>query len=90
MLVVTEAALEHLADLLERRRAGAEVGVRVVAGERGWAMRLDRGVRGDETIAHAGRTVLVLGSREAEALAESTLDVEQARGGRRLVLRAPG
>jgi hypothetical protein len=49
-------------------------------------MQMDNERPGDETFAHEGRTVLLLDSEVSDALAERTLDVEDAAEGPRLAL----
>ena len=86
MLNVTPAASEYLNGILVRAKAPSEAAVRI--GHKkdgaGLATTIDRERDGDQHFDCEGRTVLVLDSEIANALADQTLDVEQEA--QRLVL----
>lgn len=85
MLTVTEAAGEHLAELLTKQGAPEEVAVRFVREEQGVSLRPDSEKPGDATYEHGGRTILLLDNDAAELLADHTLELQ----GDQLALHAP-
>jgi Fe-S cluster assembly iron-binding protein IscA len=86
MLTLTEAAGEHLTQVLDNSKAPEQIAVRLVAGENGLAMAADQPKPEDTTFDHNGRTVLVLDQQVAQALDARTLDVEETDKGRTLTL----
>ena len=86
MLTVTEAACEHLAELLKAHDAPEGTAIRFVNEGQGIALQHDSEREGDTTFEHDGRTVLLLGTQMAELLAEAKLDIEDAK----LCLLQPG
>lgn len=85
-MVITEAAGEHLVELLDRSGADATLAVRVVVGDDEWELCLDRASSDDETFDHGGRTILVLDPEVAVLLEEVTLEVRETERGRSLVM----
>jgi hypothetical protein len=61
--------------------------MRFLRKRRGWKLRPDKPGPEDITFAHEGRTVLVLGPRVAQRLADRTLDARDTPVGPRLHLR---
>lgn len=86
-MILTNQAFELLASVLDRAETDDSVAIRLVPGQKGWAIRLDRFGAEDETFDYEGRTVLIIDAEVAERLEESTLDVGEGGEGPRLVLR---
>jgi len=84
MLVLTEAAGDYLAKLLEETRAPREAAIRIVEERGDLKSRVDEPREGDETFNHSGRKVLVLDPKVSKALANSKLDIEEAERGLKL------
>ena len=85
MLVVTEAARAHLAQMLGQEGVPEAAAVRLVREADGVTLQSDAERQGDQTFEHGGRTVLVLDAQISELLSESTLDIEESK----LTLRHP-
>jgi Fe-S cluster assembly iron-binding protein IscA len=86
MLAVTDAASEHIANLLDNRETETDAVVRLVVQDEGLTMVLDSANPDDVTYDHLGRTVLVMKPDLAEQLDGKTLQVEQSEGDARLTL----
>jgi Fe-S cluster assembly iron-binding protein IscA len=86
MFTITEAAGEHLTALLANAKAPEETAIRFALEDNTLAPKLDTAQPGDETFAHAGRTVLVLDPDALQVVADSTLDVRPTDEGPKLVL----
>jgi Fe-S cluster assembly iron-binding protein IscA len=86
MLTVTDAAAEHLNELLDQADAPQEAGVRFVPGDKGVNLKLDHPSEADTTFDHNGRTVLMLDNRLSKALAGRTLDVKDTDKGQSLTI----
>ena len=87
MFTITDAAGEHLTALLENAKAPEETAIRFALEGNTLAPKLDTAHPGDETFAHAGRTVLVLDPDALQVIADGTLDVQPTEEGPKLVLR---
>jgi Fe-S cluster assembly iron-binding protein IscA len=87
MLTVTQAASEHLAEMLDGANAPDEVAVRFVVEGNDLILRLDTARPGDATFDHEGRTVLLLEDGVSGLLDDSKLDVEDSDAGRKLTLQ---
>ena len=85
-MVITEAAGQHLVELLDRSGADEHLAVRLVVEDDDWDMCLDRASPDDETFDHAGRTVLLLDPQLAILLEDVTLEVRDTTRGRSLVM----
>jgi Fe-S cluster assembly iron-binding protein IscA len=87
MLNLTQAAGSHLAEVLGQANASDEASLRLL--EEGGSLKLaiDRPTPEDTTLDHEGKTVLVIDTRVAAALDQSTLDVTQTPEGPRFVLK---
>ncbi len=81
MFILTDAAREHLSELLDQAQAPEGAAARVVIEDEGLTLSIDHPQEGDETFEHEGRTVLLLAPQVAEALDGQTLDVEQGEDG---------
>jgi Fe-S cluster assembly iron-binding protein IscA len=86
MLSMTDAAGAQLTEMLTKSNAPEGVAVRVVVKENSLALGLDNTRPGDETIDHAGKTVLLLDEQISTLLTGRTLDVEETEEGTKLVL----
>lgn len=88
MLTVTEAACAFLAQLIDKTTTANDAMVRIVPATQGdLTLQFDTLRPDDTTFEHEGRTVLVLDPPIAQRLIESTLDVQDADDGSKLVLR---
>jgi len=87
MLTVTDAAAEHLSEMLEEAKAPDDTAIRFVPGKAGLEMKLDKPIPADTTFDHDGRTVLMVSQKVAERLGEQTLDVEPAPDGKGKLLK---
>lgn len=87
MLMVTESAGAHLAQVLVNANAADEKAVRFVSEEDRLVPKLDTKRPGDMAFDYDGKTVLVLDTHIADALANRTLDVTDTNAGPRLYLR---
>jgi hypothetical protein len=87
MLIVTKCALERLSRRLAGKKAAAHVALRFTRWEGGWKLGPDQERPGDVTFAHAGRSVLLLDERAAEAMANLMLVVRKTDVGPRFRLR---
>jgi hypothetical protein len=81
MLILTKAAKQHLASVLDSSGAEDDISVRMVLNRGAWLIALDREAPDDETFDYQGRTVLLLAQSEAKALERKTLDVYEADEG---------
>jgi len=81
MLKVTQAAGDHLAQILGDPSTPQDVAVRLFLDDRRIGMRLDQERPGDAKITHAGRIILLLDEEIAEVLTGNTLDVEPSEEG---------
>jgi hypothetical protein len=86
MFTITDAAGERPTALLAHANAPEETAIRFGLEGNKLAPKLDTAQPGDETFAHAGRTVLVLDPDVLQAVADSTLDVRPTEQGPKLVL----
>jgi Fe-S cluster assembly iron-binding protein IscA len=88
MLTVTEAAGARLAQLLDQADPPEGAVIRLVLGTAGkLALQFAHRNPDDTTFEHDSRTVLVYGAQIASMLVDSTLDVQNADAGPKLVLR---
>jgi Fe-S cluster assembly iron-binding protein IscA len=87
MVTVTDAAGAHMAQLLEQIDAKEDVVIRLVLDERDIMPTMDQPRVGDTAFSYKGKTVLVLDALVAEAMADHTLDIEEAEDGSKIVLR---
>jgi hypothetical protein len=87
MFTITDVAGDYLTELLENAPASAGTAVRFVVEDNTRTPKLDTAHPGETTFDHEGRTVLVLASSVAQAIADSTLDVQATDEGPQLVLR---
>ncbi|MHC5023233.1 MAG: hypothetical protein ACYTGG_04895 [Planctomycetota bacterium] len=86
MFTVTDAAAEHLSDLLEQAEAPADVAVRFVLSDEGLGLELDNEKPGDATFNHETRVVLLLDEMIVALLDNRTLDLEDDEDGAALTL----
>lgn len=86
MLTVTDAARDHLSQLLSRTEHPEGTTVRVVPGQQGLELALDAPREGDATFEHDGEVVLTIDTQLSEMLEDKTLDIEQTDGGPQLKL----
>ena len=84
MINLTDAASEHLANLLEESDVPDENAVRLVMGAEGLSLATDEPGEADTKFDHNGKTVLVLDAQVTEALGDRTLDVEDTENGKAL------
>jgi Fe-S cluster assembly iron-binding protein IscA len=81
MLTLTDAATEHIANLLDETDTPDDTAIRLVASEEGLAMVADNAKPEDTTFDHDGKTVLVMDQQVADALDGRTLDVAETDEG---------
>jgi hypothetical protein len=86
MFTITYVAGDYLTELLDTANASEETAVRFVVENNTLTPKLDTARPGDAAFDHEGRTVLVLDSSVAQAMADSTLDVQATDEGPQLVL----
>lgn len=86
MLKVTDEARNHLAELLERAQAPEDAAIRLVPGQQGLELKLDREQPGDTAFEKQEQTVLLVGESIATHLDEATLDIEKTDEGPRLAI----
>jgi hypothetical protein len=79
-------ARNRLASKLAGKKVGDDVAIRVTRKAGSWKLRLGRARPADTTIIHEGRTVLLLGKLESQAMSDMTLDVKETETGPRLTL----
>ena len=87
MFSMTEAAGARLAGFLERDEAPEDAVLRLEREEGELTLRHGHAHPGDSTLAHEGRTVLVVHDELYQELADNTLDVEDTDEGPRFHLR---
>jgi Fe-S cluster assembly iron-binding protein IscA len=88
MLTITEAAGTYLTQILHNAEPPQNATIRMVPVQTGnLALQFDSTRPGDTTFDHNGKTVLILDEQVAQTLVNSTLDVQQADQGAKLVLR---
>lgn len=86
MMTLTEAAGEHLAEILGNSDVPESVAVRFVCKESEISLSLDNQKPGDATFEHQGKTVLLLDQHAAEYLDGATVDTEHTDAGAKLFL----
>jgi Fe-S cluster assembly iron-binding protein IscA len=87
MVTVTDAAGAHLAQLLSQVEAQQDVVIRLVIDERDIMPTMDQPRVGDTAFSYKGKTVLVLDAFVVQAMADHTLDVQEAEDGCKIILR---
>lgn len=87
MFNVTLAAKTRLLKKLAGKNAAADLALRMTRREGGWSLRLDRALPSDVTIAHRGRSVLLMDEAVSQALSDKMLDAESTKAGARLKLK---
>jgi Fe-S cluster assembly iron-binding protein IscA len=87
MVTVTDAAGEHLAQLLDQINAQEDTVIRLVLDEDDIMPKMDQARAGDTAFSYEGRRILVLDALVVEAMADKTLDVQNAEDGLKIVLR---
>lgn len=87
MLAVTKAALQKLAQRLDRRGASEGMSLRFTRREGGWALCLDHEAPGDMAFSHEGRKVLLLDADASAVMQHMTLRTEVVGRRSRLKLR---
>jgi len=87
MMTLTEAAGDHLTEILSNSDVPEGVAVRFVCQESEISLSLDNQKPGDATLEHQGKTVLLLDQHAAEYLDGATVDAEQTDKGAKLFLR---
>ena len=86
-LAVTEAAAEHLRDILVEHGRESDMALRLIPQSGGrLALALDRPGEGDEAIEAAGETLLVVAPQVAALLDGSVIDVLETTEGPRLTI----
>lgn len=86
MLTVTDEARSHLSELLTKAQAPEDAAVRLVPGQQGLELTLDREQPGDTTFSKDEQKVLLVGESIASHLDEATLDIENTDSGPRLAI----
>ena len=86
MFCVSESACEMIGQLLVDVDAGDDAVVRIVPGESGLFLAVDKVQADDATYEYEGKTVLVVSRILAELLNDQTLDVVDTPEGRELTL----
>ena len=86
MMTLTEAAGDHLAEILNRSDVPDHVAVRFVCRDSEISLSLDNQKSDDMTFDHYGKTVLLLDSHAAEYLDDAKVDTEQTDAGTKLFL----
>lgn len=87
MVTVTDAAGAHMAQLLAQVEANKDVAIRLVLNEHNIVPTMDQARVGDTAFSYKGKTVLVLDALVVQAMADHTLDVQEAEDGCKIVLR---
>jgi len=87
MVTVTDAAGAHMAQLLAQVEANKDVAIRLVLDEHNIIPTMDQARVGDTAFSYKGKTVLVLDALVVQAMADHTLDVQEAEDGCKIVLR---
>ena len=88
MVNVTERAKEKLKELLVTQTDDPSIGLRLESTSPGaFGVFPDRERSDDETVAHEGTVVLLVGREIADSVHDTTIDYEQDEGGSRLVIR---
>lgn len=88
MFQVTDAACEHLSDVLAKSGAPDEMAVRLAIQEGSVVVNVDQARQDDKSFEHEERTVLVLSENVAQQLDGATLDVEPSDDGLKLALKS--
>jgi hypothetical protein len=87
MVTVTDAAGAHLAQLLDKVKAQEDTVIRLVLDESDMVPKMDQARAGDTAFSYEGRRSLVLDALVVQAMADKTLDVQDAEDGLKIVLR---
>jgi hypothetical protein len=87
MVTVTDAAGAHMAQLLSQVETQKDVVIRLVLDERDIVPTMDQPRVGDTAFSYKGQTVLVLDAFVVQAMADHTLDVQEAEDGCKIILR---
>lgn len=87
MITLTDAAADHLAEILNRSDVPDHVAVRFVCQDSEISLSLDNQKSDDETFEHNGKMVLLLDPHATEYLDGATVDTEQTDDGEKLYLR---
>ena len=87
MVTITDAAGAHMAQLLAQVEANKDVAIRLVLDEHNIIPTMDQARVGDTAFSYKGKTVLVLDALVVQAMADHTLDVQEAEDGCKIVLR---
>jgi Fe-S cluster assembly iron-binding protein IscA len=77
MLIVTEAAAAHLAQMLDAQKAPPNMAVRFTVEGQSIAMQPDTVREGDSVFQHEARTVLLLDEEMAKLFADDRLDLTE-------------
>ena len=84
MLTVTDDAKAHLATLIDDNNIPEDKAIRLIAGAQGIGLAPDTPAEVDETVDHAGRTVLCIEPRLCEQLDGRTLSIQNTEQGAQL------
>jgi Fe-S cluster assembly iron-binding protein IscA len=87
MVMLTDAAGAHMAQLLEQVGAQEDIAIRLMVDEGDIVPTMDQARVGDTAFSYDGRTVLVLDALTVQAMADHTLDVREAEDGLKIVLQ---
>jgi Fe-S cluster assembly iron-binding protein IscA len=87
MVTVTDAAGAHMAQLLSQVETQKDVVIRLVLDERDIVPTMDQPRVGDTAFSYKGQTVLVLDAFVVQAMADHTLDVQEAEDECKIILR---
>jgi hypothetical protein len=87
MVTVTDAAGAHMAQLLSQVETQKDVVIRLVLDERDIVPTMDHPRAGDTAFSYKGKRVLVLDAFVVQAMADHTLDVQEAEDGCKIILR---
>jgi hypothetical protein len=79
MLIVSEAASGHLAEMLDLLYVPKQIAIRFVSEVTRFALESDRERPGDAAFQHENRTVLLLDGHASEMLDEVTLGLKDAK-----------
>jgi Fe-S cluster assembly iron-binding protein IscA len=86
MVTVTDAAGAHLAQLLAQVDAQEDTVIRLVLDKDDLVPKMDQARVGDTAFSYEGRRILVLDEIVVQAMADKTLDVQDAEDGLKIVL----
>ena len=90
MLTITDAAANHLSEILNEAAAPEGSAVRFLVSREGLSLEIDSPREDDQSIEHDGRTVLVMDPQVAELLSDKTLAFQETAEGPVLLIEGEG